>query len=32
MIFVTGLTKDELDKPLIGIAGAYLEGNPATCT
>ncbi|MBK1631984.1 dihydroxy-acid dehydratase [Thiohalocapsa halophila] len=28
MLYATGLTEDDLGKPLIGIAGVYLEGNP----
>jgi len=28
MLYATGLTEEDLGKPLIGIAGVYLEGNP----
>jgi dihydroxy-acid dehydratase len=28
MLYATGLTDEDLGKPLIGIAGVYLEGNP----
>ncbi|MCF7984955.1 MAG: dihydroxy-acid dehydratase, partial [Thiohalocapsa sp.] len=28
MLYATGLTEADLGKPLVGIAGVYLEGNP----
>ncbi|MCG6943656.1 MAG: dihydroxy-acid dehydratase [Thiohalocapsa sp.] len=28
MLYAAGLAEDDLGKPLIGIAGVYLEGNP----
>jgi dihydroxy-acid dehydratase len=28
MLYATGLSEDDLQKPMIGIAGVYLEGNP----
>jgi dihydroxy-acid dehydratase len=28
MLYATGLSEEDLGKPLIGIAGVYLEGNP----
>ena len=28
MLYATGLTEADLGKPLIGIAGVFLEGNP----
>ena len=32
MLHAIGLTEDDFQKPLVGIASTGYEGNPATCT
>ena len=32
MLYATGLSEDDMQRPQVGIVANWYDGNPATCT